>query len=203
MAHPDVAGGVPSRQAVDQQRWIVFQDESGTALTSVVRRTWGRRGQSPVIRLNGSRRGRDNMAAFLAYRAGEPPRLYSWSKTGDGYTKGDFPLLLTMLHARLGGPVTLIWDNYSSHTSHDVRDWTSKQPWLKVVPLPPYAPELNPVELLWKIVKDKIANRAFRSIQELADADDAALSTIKKSVSLLTGFLAGTLLELPEIMSSA
>jgi len=60
-----------------------------------------------------------------------------------------------------------IWDNYSSHTSHDVRDWTSKQPWLKVVPLPPYAPELNPVELLWKIVKDAIANRAFRSIQSV------------------------------------
>ena len=96
-----------------------------------------------------------------------------------------------------------IWDNYSSHTSHDVRDWTSKQPWLKVVPLPPYAPELNPVELLWKIVKDKVANRAFRSIQELADADAAALSTIKKSISLLIGFLAGTRLELPEILSSA
>lgn len=203
MAHPDVARGVPSGEAVDQRRWIVFQDESGTALTGVVRRTWGKRGQTPVIRLNGARSGRDNMAAFLAYRAGEQPRLYSWSKTGDGYTKDDFPLLLTLLHARLRGPVTLIWDNYSSHTSHDVRDWTRDQPWLKVVPLPPYAPELNPVELLWKIVKDKIANRAFRSIQELADADAAALSTIKKSVSLLIGFLAGTRLELPEVLSSA
>lgn len=55
------------------------------------------------------------MAAFLAYRAGEPPRLYSWAKTGDGYTKSDFPLLLTLLHARLRGPVTLIWDNCENH----------------------------------------------------------------------------------------
>ncbi|WP_042437180.1 IS630 family transposase [Streptacidiphilus albus] len=203
MAHPDVACGVPSGEAIDQHRWIVFQDESGTALTSVVGRTWGKRGQTPVIQLNGSRRGRDNMTAFLAYRAGEPPRLYAWAKTGDGYTKDDFPLLLTMLHARLDGPVTLIWDNYSSHTSHLVRDWTRQQPWLKVVPLPPYAPELNPVELLWKIVKDRIANRAFRSIQELADADDAALSTIKKNATLLIGFLAGTRLPLPEVLSSA
>jgi transposase len=109
-------------------------------------------------------------------------------------------LLLTLLHVRLRGPVTLIWDNYSSHV---VRDWISGQPWLKVVPLPPCAPDLNLVELLWKVVKETIANRAFRSILELADADAAALSAIKKSVSLLTGFLAGTRLEMPEVPSSA
>lgn len=133
------------------------------------------------------------MVAFVAYRPGLEPRLLVWHKSGEGYTKEHFPLLLTMLHARLGGPVTLVWDNYSSHTSAQVREWAQGQERrLRIVQLPPYAPELNPVELLWKIVKGVLANRAFRSIRELTEAADAALSKIKKAPYLLRGFLTGT-----------
>ncbi|MFB6906318.1 IS630 family transposase [Streptomyces bacillaris] len=199
MAHADVVGGVPSEQAVTEGRWIVFEDESGTALAGVVRRTWGQRGVTPVIKLNGARGGRENMVAFVAYRPGFEPRLLVWDKSSEGYTKERFPLLLTMLHARLGRPVTLVWDNYSSHTSADVREWAAGQKsWLRIVRLPPYAPELNPVELLWKIVKDLLANRAFRSIRELAEVVDAALGKIKNEPHLLHGFLAGTRLALLE-----
>jgi transposase len=199
MAHTDVAGGVPSGQAVSEGRWIVFEDESGAALAGVVRRTWGQRGVTPLIKLNGARGDRENMVAFVAYRPGFEPRLFVWHKSREGYTKEHFPLLLTMLHARLGGPVTLVWDNYSSHTSAQVREWAKgQQRWLRIVQLPPYAPELNPVELLWKIVKDLLANRAFRSIRELAEAAEAALSKIKKAPHLLRGFLAGTKLALLE-----
>ncbi|WP_052069171.1 IS630 family transposase [Streptacidiphilus albus] len=182
-----------------ERRWVVFEDESGAALNGLVRRTWGQHGVTPVVRLNGSRGARENMAAFVAYRPGFAPRLLVWHKSREGYTKEHFPLLLTMLHARLGGPVTLIWDNYSSHTSAQVREWAKGQErWLRIVPLPAYAPELNPVELLWKIVKDLLANRAFRSIHELAEAADAALSKIKHSPHLLHGFFTGTGLALLE-----
>ncbi|WP_371666449.1 transposase [Streptomyces sp. NBC_00289] len=121
-------------------RWIVFEDESGAALAGVVRRTWGQRGTTPVIKLNGSRGDRENMVAFVAYRPGFEPRLLVWHKSREGYTKEHFPLLLTMLYARLGGPVTLVWDNYSSHTSAGVREWAEGQErWLRIVQLPPYA----------------------------------------------------------------
>lgn len=46
----------PSAQAVTEGRWIVFEDEFGAALAGAVRRTWGQRGVTPVIKLNGSRR---------------------------------------------------------------------------------------------------------------------------------------------------
>jgi hypothetical protein len=195
-----VAGGVPSDQAAREGRWIVFEDEAGAALTGVVRRSWGPRGVTPVIAMNGARGKRENMVTFLAYRTGCEPRMLAWHKSGEGYTKEDFPLLLTMLHARLGAKVTLIWDNYSSHTSAQVRAWIAEQStWLRVVALPPYAPELNPVELLWKNVKDLLANRAFRSIHELADTAEAALGSVKHATHLFVGFLAGTGLALPEV----
>ncbi|WP_231608096.1 transposase [Streptacidiphilus albus] len=169
-----------------------------------MRRTWGPRGVTPVIRLSGARGMRENMVVFVAYRPGSEPRMFAWHKSREGYTKEDFPLLLTMLHGRLRGPVTLIWDNYSSHTAGVVREWARGQAsWLRTVPLPAYAPELNPVELLWKIVKDALANRAFRSIHELTEAADAALAKIKHAPHLLHGFLAGTGLKVATIASSS
>ncbi|MFF3160030.1 hypothetical protein [Streptomyces sp. NPDC057910] len=54
------------------------------------------------------------------------------------------------------------------------------------------------MELLWKIVTYLLANRAFRSTRELAQAADTALSKIKKAPHLLHGFLAGSGLPLLE-----
>ena len=38
---------------------------------------------------------------------------------------------------------------------------------LRVLTLPPYSPELNPVEKLWDIVKDRICTVCWQSLQDL------------------------------------
>jgi transposase len=38
---------------------------------------------------------------------------------------------------------------------------------LRIVTLPPYSPELNPVEGLWDQLKDVLCNRGFASVAEL------------------------------------
>lgn len=35
--------------------------------------------------------------------------------------------------------------------------------------LPPYCPELNPAEKIWRYLKDRLANNAFRSLDEISD----------------------------------
>lgn len=41
---------------------------------------------------------------------------------------------------------------------------------IKLVFLPPYSPELNPMENIWKYLKDNFfANRAFKSLDEVQD----------------------------------
>jgi transposase len=59
--------------------------------------------------------------------------------------------VLKQLRRFLGGEkATLLWDGLPSHRSHAMRDWLNTQrSWLVVERLPPYAPELNPVEGLW------------------------------------------------------
>ncbi|MZE52435.1 hypothetical protein GTY86_14255 [Streptomyces sp. SID5770] len=101
-------------------------------------------------------------------------------KPSGGYTKKDFPRFFALPHRRLDGPVTVVWDNYSSHISKHVKQYAQQQDWLTIIQMPSYAPELNPVELLWAHAKKKIANRAFRSIDELHRATKNALRYIQR-----------------------
>lgn len=41
---------------------------------------------------------------------------------------------------------------------------------VRIIDLPPYSPELNPCEQLWDLIKDRLGNRIFESIEELREA---------------------------------
>jgi transposase len=46
---------------------------------------------------------------------------------------------------------------------------------VRIIPLPPYSPELNPVERLWDVIKDGLCNRVYKGIEALEDAACIAL----------------------------
>lgn len=50
---------------------------------------------------------------------------------------------------------------------------------LRLLPLPPYSPELNPVEKLGDLVKDRICNRIYPSLRRLEDHILAALQPLR------------------------
>lgn len=52
---------------------------------------------------------------------------------------------------------------------------------VRLVPLPPYSPELNPVEKLGDLVKDAICNRLFEKLRPLEDAILAELEPLRTS----------------------
>jgi transposase len=41
---------------------------------------------------------------------------------------------------------------------------------VRIIDLPPYNPELNPCEQMWDMIKDRIGNRIFASVEELREA---------------------------------
>ena len=47
---------------------------------------------------------------------------------------------------------------------------------VRVITLPAYSPELNPIEKLWDVVKDRICNRAWEDLEELMEAINAVLA---------------------------
>jgi putative transposase len=99
------------------------------------------------------------------------------------------------LHQHLGGDkVTLIWDGLPSHRSRLMKAYVASQRhWLVVERLPAYAPDLNPVELVWGNLKGtELANFCPGTIDEAAVAADAGLCRIGEDAELCWAFLQHT-----------
>lgn len=60
----------------------------------------------------------------------------------------------------------LIWDGAGFH-HHDLDPDVPDN--IRLIRLPPYSPELNPIEKLWDITKDTICNLLFDTLDELED----------------------------------
>jgi transposase len=61
--------------------------------------------------------------------------------------------LLIAAHRQLGGPIVLIWDNLNIHRAAGPREFTEARDWLTIFYLPLHAPDLNPVEGIWSLLR--------------------------------------------------
>src|SRR6266481_2178886 len=156
--------------AADLGAWLCWEDESGQGLRPPRGRTWGRRGHTPVVTVTGGHDTRVSLAALLAVKPGQRPRLIyrtHHARRGDkrkGFTEHEYARLLDAAHQQLGGPVVLVWDNLNTHTSRAMRELIAARDWLTVFRLPSYASELNPVEPVWSNLKRSLANLVKQDI---------------------------------------
>ena len=108
--------------AAERDAWIVFEDEAGQSMTPPRARTWGRIGQTPVVRVRGHGSGRVSMAGMTCYKDGERSRrIYAVREyrgrkdEPKGFGWRDFQNLIVRARTQLGGPVVLVWDNVRLH----------------------------------------------------------------------------------------
>jgi putative transposase len=159
-----------------------------------------------VVTVTGGHNSRVSLAALIAVRSGERPRLVyrvHRRRPGDkrkGFTEADYARLLDAAHQQLGGPVVLIWDNLNTHVSRAMRELTAARDWLTVFQLPPYASELNPVESVWSHLKRSLANLAERDIGQLTALVKSRLRRMQYQAGLINGFLTGTRLDLTPLL---
>lgn len=184
--------------------WLVFEDEAGFSMTPPTTRTWSRRGHTPVIRVRGRSRRRLSVAALACYKAGEPSRLI-YRPCPDARPDGrksfswkDYRDLIQTAHQQLGGPIVLVWDNLNTHLTAGMRRYIADRDWLTVFQLPPYSPDLNPVEGIWSVLRrTTTANRAFASPDDLITAVRRGLRQLQYRHDILDGCFAGTGLRKP------
>ena len=206
MAGGDLARGKST--AAPLGAWLVFEDESGQGLRPPKGRTWGRRGRTPVVTVTGGSNTRVSLAALIAIRPGQWPRLLYRTRTrrpGDrrkGFTETDYARFLDAAHQRLGGPLVVVWDNLNTHASGAMAGLIAARPWLTVFRLPPYAPEFNPVEGIWSSLKRSLANLARHTIGQLTVLIKTRLRQMQYRPGLLDGYLAGTGLDLTPLRNS-
>ena len=66
-----------------------------------------------------------------------------------------------------------IFDNASYHKTDVIREYLAEFPNIKVEYLPPYCPELNPIETCWKITRHEVTNsNYFPTLERMKDSLD-------------------------------
>ncbi len=190
MATPALAAG--KKNARRRHAWIVFEDESGVSQHPVVRRTWAPCGQTPVLQHTGANWKRLSIAAALAFRwDGRRTRLYFQTHPGTYTDTTLVPFLRALKRHFRGRRVVLIWDGLGAHKSRRMAGYlATQQAWLHVERLPAYAPELNPVELLWGNLKRReLANLCPPDIGALRRPVRVGCGRIRRQPALAFAFL--------------
>jgi len=86
----------------------------------------------------------------------------------------------------------VILDNASYHYSQEVRDVVNASPRLKLVYLPPYSPELNLIERVWRFFKKNVLyNKYYENLAEFRKAAIEFFKTIGDRTDELSSLLSG------------
>ncbi|WMV70710.1 IS630 family transposase [Xenorhabdus griffiniae] len=83
-----------------------------------------------------------------------------------GYNRKNSQLLIKMLeklkhHYRHAKTLTVILDNYSIHTSKQVKAWLELNPTVTLLFLPIYSPWLNKIERLWQSLHETVTRNHY------------------------------------------
>lgn len=94
---------------------------------------------------------------------------------------------LKALNAHFQQPLLIVWDGLRAHRSNAVRDYLDgTEGHLQVAFLPPYAPDLNPVEYLWAWLKrHALANYRPNTLGELTVTARNKLKSAQRRSSII------------------
>jgi len=173
-----------ARQAKRDGAQILFWDESGFRADTVHGKTWGLRGQTPIVYRPGQRQS-------ISAASAVGPRGEFWFCTYVGDLNGElFVKLLRQLMHRRKKSVRLVLDSLPAHKTRLVRDYVdSTDGKLSLHFLPGYAPDLNPDELVWSHVKRTgTARNPLQKSEKLASRIDQQLDTVRDDPKLVRSF---------------
>lgn len=165
------------RRARKEGAEIFFSDESGIRSDHQVGKTWGKRGQTPVVKKTG-RRFSLNMISAISSR-GE----IRFQVIEGRFHSGRFIEFCKRLISTSEKKVFLIVDDHPAHKSRKVKKFIkSLKGRLSLYYLPPYSPELNPDELVWNDLKtNSIYRKSIKTKEELKRAVLSHLRHLQKS----------------------
>lgn len=171
---------------------LVFIDESGLLLAPVVRRSWAPCGQTPVLYQRGRAREKVSIIGALTLSPRrQRPGLYFSLRANENVTTAWLVPFLRALTRHLRSFV-LVWDRLPGHRAQVVTEYLSRQH-RDVALFPPYAPELNPVEIFWAYLKaNPLANFAALDAPHLARVATRHVQRLQRRPTLLRSFLEAT-----------
>jgi transposase len=165
---------------------IFFADEASVRTSYHAGTTWAPVGQTPVVAASGRTRS-ISMVSAVSPRGELRFQVYE-----EGIRKEEFLEFCKMLVEDMKRPVFLIMDNSQVHRSKILKEYVEQAGgMLSIFFLPPYSPDLNPDEWVWKNVKhDNLGRASVKSESELAQFAQAALAKLKEIPGKIRAFFA-------------
>ncbi|GKT24368.1 IS630 family transposase [Acidovorax sp. SUPP3334] len=170
-----------ARQAKRDKAEVFFWDESGFRADAVHGKTWGAKGQTPVVERPGQRQSISAASAVNSKGA-------FWFETYQGALTGElFVQLLKNMMAEREKPVHLVVDGLPAHKKALVKQYVASTAGASTLHfLPGYAPDLNPDELVWSHAKRTgVARSPLRKGDKLKERVDAQLQSVAEDPALI------------------
>lgn len=163
---------------------IFFLDEAGFTSEPNLGRTYGLKGQTPVVQTTGQRQ---KVSAISAVNA----RGAFWSKVYTGMLNATrFVEFLKDFRRGGRGRVFLVVDGHPSHHAKIVKKYVEEtRGMLELHFIPPYAPDLNPDEFVWQYVKTNgVSKKPLKNNESLKERVKADMAAIKSNPKLVKSF---------------
>ena len=177
---------------INRHATLTFTDESGFLLLPLVRRTLAVRGHAAPLRYRGRHRDKMSVAAALTLSPAQGHISLYYRTYPHGYVNVDaYAQFLRDLLRQVHNPLVVVHDRGNMHHGDPMRQLCHDFPndRLDLNLLPPYAPELNPVEQLWNYSKDKqLSNFTPHSVGELDATATSLFETVRHDQWRLRSF---------------
>jgi len=103
--------------------------------------------------------------------------------------------LRVIRHENPLGTIVLVWDNARAHLSRLVRR-TARLLDIVLVFLPPYSPDLNPIEFIWKSIKKELSSKCLMTKEEVREAVEEMFYKFSSSLSFAKSWIRKILMPL-------
>jgi transposase len=169
------------------RRALVFVDESGFYLLPGVVKTYAPKGRTPIV---DEWQTRDHLSVM----GGVTPQGKVYSLVRPTSLNGLHTIEFLVHLGRLGADrLLVVWDGSPIHRRAEVKAFVAEAgDAIHLEPLPPYAPDLNPVEWLWRQMKEvEMRNLTCLDLEQLHMELHLALGRVRQKPALIGSFFEG------------
>ncbi len=168
--------------AKEKNSYILFGDEASFPQWGTLSYTWAKRGKQPVVKTSGLRKGY-KIFGLIDFFSG---RFFSKSHEGR-FNSESYATFLEEIMAETEKHIILIQDGARYHTSKAMREFFNKHAdRITVDELPSYSPDYNPIEKLWKKIKEKETHlHYFPTFESLKNKVQSALDNFNATIGIL------------------
>ncbi len=171
------------RLARKENALIFFADEASVRSDCHSGRSWAPKGETPVVERTGARFSL-NMISAVSPRGEFRFMVHEGTATADTFCE-----FLRRLATNVDRKIFLIVDRHRIHRARKVQALLKEMKGkIRIFYLPPYAPHLNPDELVWAQVKGRIGRKVVRTKEELKSLVAAALRALQRMPEKVKSF---------------